>query len=111
MKLNTEDKVLKILSPTIFGGPEALMNFLSFKGNPKYHIMEDYYISPRVTTLGSLVGVTGGLFIDESKLSDFGILKTISGNLYLKNTPLLEKFTLEEIRNMVDIGGEIYIIE
>jgi hypothetical protein len=111
MESTTNDTVLLILSPTIFGGPEEMMDFLNHRGNPKYHILEDYYIAPHVTTLGSLVAVTGGLFIDQSKLSDFGNLKTITGSLILKNTSLSEKYTKEEIKGMIDIGGEILIIK
>ena len=111
MESKTEDKVLEILSPTIFGGPEGMMDFLNHRGNPKYHILEDYYIAPHVNSLGSLVAVTGSLFIDQSKLSDFGNLKKITGSLILKNTPLSEKYSIEEMKDLIDIGGEIVIIQ
>jgi hypothetical protein len=33
----------------------------------------------------------------------------VGGYLYLENTPLSEKYTEEQIRQMVDVGGNIYM--
>jgi hypothetical protein len=33
----------------------------------------------------------------------------VGGYLYLENTPLSEKYSEEEIRQMVDVGGKIYM--
>jgi hypothetical protein len=38
-----------------------------------------------------------------------GNLQSVGGYLYLRKTPLSEKYTEEQIRQMVDVGGKIYL--
>jgi hypothetical protein len=38
-----------------------------------------------------------------------GNLQSVGGNLDLEGTPLSKKYTREEIRQMVDVGGKFYM--
>lgn len=111
MESTTNDKVLSIPSPIYFGGPEEMFIFLNNNGNPKFSIQEDYYIGPSETTLGGLVAVDGSLFIDETEPVDFSSLELVTGDLILRKTALSEKYTKEKIYSMMDIKGEILIMD
>jgi hypothetical protein len=111
MESTINDKVLSISSPLIFGGPEEMMDFLHHKGNPKFRMLQDYYIGPLETSLRGLISVSGSLFIDESESSDFSSLELVTGDLILRKTALSEKYTKEEIKSMIDIKGEIHIMD
>ena len=60
-----------------------------------------------IVSLGKLESVDGYLHVYGTKFNSFGNLKHVGGNLYIKGTPLSKKYSEEEIRQMVDIGGEI----
>ena len=63
----------------------------------------------KIESLGNLTSVEGYLDLAGSKIEDLGNLTSVGGNLMLRNTPLSEKYTREEIRSMVEVGGEIYL--
>jgi hypothetical protein len=63
-----------------------------------------------IKSLGNLVRVEGDLSLFNCKnLQSLGNLKYVGGNLQLKLTPLSMKYTREEIKNMVEVVGEVYL--
>jgi hypothetical protein len=49
------------------------------------------------------------LYLSDSNIEDLGKLKYVGGNLVLEDTPLSKKYTKDEIRSMVEVGGKIYL--
>jgi hypothetical protein len=62
-----------------------------------------------IESLGNLKSVRGTLDLDGTSIESLGNLQSVGGNLWLKYTPLSEKYTEEEIRQMVDVGGDIFL--
>ena len=63
----------------------------------------------RIKTLGNLTSVGGTLELEHSSIESFGNLTSIGDDLYLENTPISKKYSAQEIRNMVEVGGNIYL--
>jgi len=66
--------------------------------------------SKNLQSLGELRSVDGGwldLYGCEN-LESLGELRNVGGDLFLHGTPIAKTMTDEEIRNQVDIKGEIY---
>ena len=61
-----------------------------------------------IKSLGSLTSVGGNLNLDNTPIKSLGNLTSVGGNLNLDNTPISKKYSREEIRNMVKVGGGIY---
>ena len=88
LKLIKEDNIRKI-DFDIFNNDWALLQkFLERRGNPPYII-------------------TGDLNLYGLKIESLGNLQSVDGDLYLTNTPLSKTTTEEEIRNQVEVEGEI----
>ena len=86
-----EPKILKIPSIASFNNDWFLLQkFLEKKGNPPY-------------TIG------GDLNLREIPIESLGNLQSVGDTLYLQVTPLSKMYTEEQIREMVDVGGEIYL--
>ena len=63
-----------------------------------------------LTSLGNLTSVGRSLDLRDCKnLTSLGNLTSAGGYLDLRGTPLSKKYTIEEIRNMVKVGGDIYL--
>jgi len=62
-----------------------------------------------LTSLGNLQSVGGDLYLEEAQITSLGNLKSVGGDLNLYGTPISEKYSEEEIRQMVDVKGEIYL--
>jgi hypothetical protein len=63
-----------------------------------------------IKSLGNLTSVGGDLDLENSPIKSLGNLTTVGGDLILVNTPLSKMYTKEQIREMVNVGGNIYII-
>ena len=63
----------------------------------------------KLEDLGNLTSVGGNLYLSDSNIEDLGKLKYVGGNLVLEDTPLSKKYTKDEIRSMVEVGGKIYL--
>ena len=61
-----------------------------------------------IKSLGNLTSVGGNLDLYESEIEDLGNLTSVGGYLDLTDTPLSKKYTEEEIREMVKVGGKVY---
>ena len=108
-----------------------LMSFLNKRGNPKWKMMGNLSLSNNedvtdlnnlmsvegyldlggtpIISLGNLESIGGGLDLRFSKIESLGNLKTVGGYLDLTATPISKKYTEKEIRQMVNVGGNIYI--
>ncbi len=107
-----------------------LQKFLELKGNPPYTIGGDLDLSRTpIKSLGNLISVGGNLDLRRTQIKSLGNFQSVGGDLdlwdtpikslgnltsvgndlYLRYTPLSEKYTEEEIRQMVDVGGKIYM--
>ena len=109
---------------------DALQTFLEGKGNPKYSITDDLdlrgvpieslgnltsvwgYLNLRATpikSLGNLTSVGGSLNLFGTQIKSLGNLTSVGGNFYLSNTSMSKQYTETQIRNMVEISGNLYI--
>ena len=80
---------------------ESLGNLMSVEGKL------DLEATP-IKSLGNLQSVGGDLWLTVTPIESLGNLQSVGGDLHLYQTPLSKKYTKEEIRQMVDVGGGIY---
>jgi len=80
---------------------ESLGNLTSVGG--------DLYLNSKIESLGNLTSVGGDLDLWNSKIESLGNLTSVGGDLYLRRTPLSKKYSEEEIRSMVEVGGNVYL--
>jgi hypothetical protein len=126
-----EQKVLRIPSLKFFNDDWfQLQEFLETKGNPPYSI--GGYLSLRDTpieslgnlqsvggdlglyrtpikSLGNLKSVGGDLYLRDTPIDSLGNLQSVDGDLYLRGTPISKMYTKKEIRQMVNVEGDIYL--
>ena len=110
LKEEKEQKVLRIPSFKFFNNDwDLLQKFLERNGNPPYSIGGDLdlYNTP-IESLGNLISVGGNLDLRYTLIESLGNLESVGGNVFLKETPLSKMYTKEQIREMVNVGGEIY---
>ena len=62
-----------------------------------------------IKSLGNLTSVGGDLILKNTPIKSLGNLESVGYNLYLENTPISKKYTEEEIREMVNVEGDIYM--
>jgi hypothetical protein len=122
--------VLKIPFAAFDNNWNDLQLFLKHRGNPPYMITDDLglYFSgikslgnlisvggdldlsySEIEDLGNLISVGGNMYLGGSKIKTLGNLTSVGGRLYLGGTPLSNKYSEEEIRKMVEVGGWVYI--
>ena len=106
-----EPKILRIPSLKLFSNDWFLLQkFLEKKGNPPYSIGGDLDLRKTpIESLGNLTSVGGDLDLGYSLIKSLGNLQSVGGNLYLNDTPISKKYSEEEIRQMVNVGGKIYL--
>jgi hypothetical protein len=70
----------------------------------------DLGLCENLTSLGNLTSVGGFIELEDCKnLTSLGNLTSVGGSLDLRYTPISKKYSKEEIKQMVDIGGDIYL--
>ena len=130
-----EQEVLEIPNLRIFGkdGDVAwnrLQKFLEKKGNPPYSISGDLtlrgtpikslgnlqsvggnlgLIDTPIKSLGNLQSVGGSLDLEGTPIESLGNLQSVSMDLDLRDTPLSKMYNEKQIREMVNVEGEIYL--
>ena len=131
LKNSEEPKVLHILSFEIFGNDwNKLQRYLDRKGNPPYSIggdldLEDISIqslgnltsvggylnleNTSIKSLGNLTSVGGDLDLQNTQIESLGNLTSVGGYLNLEDTPISNKHSEQEIKQMVNIEGDIYL--
>ena len=68
-----------------------------------------YLGETRIKSLNELEHVGGSLTMNDSKIKDFGNLQFVGNILDISHSPLAKKYTEEEIREMIHVGGRIYM--
>ena len=68
-----------------------------------------YLYRSNLQSLGNLISVGGNLDLYGSNIESLGNLISVGGALDLADTPLSKKYTKEEIRSMVKVGGGVYL--
>ena len=117
LREETEEQVLKIPGLRYFGDIsttkgrfEAWNEILKFTNGRKFIILGDFNLRETpITSLGNLQSVGGFLDLFGASITSLGNLQSVGVNLFLRGTPLSKKFTEEEIRQMVNIGEDIYL--
>ena len=126
-----EQKVLHIPSLKIFGGDwDLLKKFLELQGNPPYSIGGNLYLEDSsIESLGNLISVEGDLYLYDTPIKSLGNLTSVGddldlqgtsirslgnlisvgGDLDLQGTPLSKMYTEEQIRQMVYVGGKLFM--
>jgi hypothetical protein len=67
------------------------------------------YRCENLTSLGNLTSVGKSLDLENCEnLTSLGNLTSVGKSLDLKRTPVSKKYSEKEIRNMVEVGGNIY---
>ena len=124
-----EQKILRIPDFKIFGNDwDILQRFLESKGNPPYSIGGNLDLSNSdIKSLRNLTSVDGNLDLSHSSIESLGNLTYVGGNLnllyteiesfenlisvgrtlYIIKTPLAEKYSEKEIRQLVNVGKNI----
>jgi hypothetical protein len=63
----------------------------------------------QIESLGNLQSVGGFLDLQGTYIESLGNLQSVGGDLYLYETPISEKYSEEEIRQMVNVDEIIYL--
>ncbi len=66
-------------------------------------------LGTRIKSLGDLTSVGGHLDLRGTRIESLGNLQSVGGNFDLTDTTLSINYTEEEIRQIVDVGGDIYL--
>jgi hypothetical protein len=107
-----EEKILKIPGIRYFNNDwNLLQKFLESQGNPRYSIGGDLDLyKSNIETLGNLVRVEGDLDLGVCwNLKSLGNLEYVGRDLKLDHTPLSKKYTEEQIKDMVEVVGSIFM--
>jgi hypothetical protein len=62
-----------------------------------------------IESLGNLTSVGGGLYLVDTPIKSLGNLQSVGDDLDLYDTPISKMYTEEQIRQMVNVDGEIYL--
>ena len=81
---------------------KSLGNLLSVGGNLNLFETE-------IKSLGNLRSVGGFIVLDFAKIESLGNIQFVGGDLYLRVTPIARKYSEKEIRQKVQVGGDIYV--
>jgi hypothetical protein len=126
-----QQQVLQIPSLRVFDNDwNQLQKFLKSKGNPPYSIggnlyLEDssieflgnlesvggdlYLYNTPIKSLGNLTSVGVDLDLQGTTIKSLGNLISVGGDLDLQGTPLSKMYNKEQIRQMVNVGGKIFM--
>ena len=87
----SEELILRIPNLSLFDNDwNLLQRYMEKKGNPKYSI-------------------EGDLRLSETPIKSLGNLQSVDGYLNLSETPISKKYSEQEIRDMVNVNGNIYL--
>ncbi len=81
---------------------KSLGNLTSVGGNLYLNLTQ-------IKSLGNLTFVGGNLFLEQTPIESLGNLTYVGGYLDLNRTPISKKYSKEEIRQIVNVKGKIYL--
>ena len=64
-----------------------------------------------IKSLGDLQSVGGNLNLIKTPIQSLGNLQSVGGGLNLNGTPISRKYSEEEIKQMFNVGGNIYMLQ
>ena len=99
-------KILKNKEKEIDAGEKSYVEQYIKNGSKGDLILAE---SPITSLPDNLTSVGRNLHLNRSQIESLGKLNSVGGNLYLRDTPLSKKYSEEEIRQMVDVKGKIYM--
>jgi hypothetical protein len=107
----SEELILRIPNLSLFDNDwNLLQRYMEKKGNPKYSIEGDLRLSEtQIESLGNLQSVGGYLDLRGTPIKSLGNLQSVDGYLNLSETPISKKYSEQEIRDMVNVNGNIYL--
>jgi len=85
-----EQKILKLPGLDYFGSWETMQKFLGKRGNP-------------------LFSIEGNLDLKRTPIQSLGNLVSVGGDLDLKGTQISRMYSKNEIREMIDVDGRIFM--
>ncbi len=109
---------------------KILQHILKQRGNPPYAIDGNLYLEDSsIESLGNLISVGGDLYLyktpikslenltsvgddldlEGTSIKSLGNLISVGGDLDLQGTPLSKMYTEEQIRQMVYVGGKLFM--
>ena len=94
-KLTSLGNLTSVGDNTSMGGMFLIGGYLSLNG------------CESLIDLGNLTSVSGNMTLSSTNIESFNKLKYVGGYLDLKNSVIKKIYSEEEIRNMVNVGGEI----
>jgi hypothetical protein len=62
-----------------------------------------------IQSIGNLTSVGGDLNLGYTKIKSLGNLTSVGGSLVLVKTPISGGYSTQQIRDMVKVGGQIYL--
>ena len=68
-----------------------------------------YLSKSSIQSLGNLEYVGKSLYLDDTPIKSLDNLKFVGNYLHLIGTPISRMYSEDEIREMVDVGGEIFM--
>jgi hypothetical protein len=93
----------------------SVKGYLNLYGNDLKYLGELKYVGgdlnlrgTSVESLNNLERVEGDLDLFNSSVKDLGNLKYVGKDLDISLTPLSKKMTIEEIKNQVEVKGDVY---
>ena len=108
--LQKKEEILKIPFNVFNYDWDKLQNFLKRKGNPPYELIGNLNLfNSSIKSIGNLSSVGGYLDLRDTSIESLGNLQSVGGDLNLFNTPLSSKYSEKEIRQMVNVRGQIYL--
>jgi hypothetical protein len=94
-KLTSLENLTSVGDNTSMGGEFSIGGYLNLIG------------CTSLIDLGNLTSVSGNMSLSSTNIESFNKLKYVGGYLDLKNSVISKNYSEEEIRNMVNVGGEI----
>ena len=127
----SEELILRVPTFSLFDNDwDLLQKYMEKKGDPKYSIEGDldlYGVKIKslgnlqsvggsldlggtpIESLGNLQSVGGYLNLLGTQIKSLGNLQSVGGDLHLSETPISKKYSEQEIRDMVNVNGNIYL--
>ena len=109
--LNLENTPIESLGNLQSVGGYLYLNDTGIKSLDNLQSVGGYFFSndTSIESLGNLQYVGGDLDLENTTIKSLENLQSVGGNLYLNFTPLSEKYTEEEIGQMVNVKGVIFM--
>lgn len=92
-------------------GGSLFLNYTPIEslGNLEYVGGDLDLLGASIKSLGNLKSVEGTLVLRATKINTLGNLKYVGGALNLQMTPISKKYSLDKIRQLVNVNGNIYL--